>query len=271
LSGFCCQAAGGNPEIAGPLVAAWYLFNRAAHIMDSVQDQDEPEEWWADAGPGVALSAASGLFFTASKILSGLETYGIDPGPAGLVRQTFSGTLLKMSAGQYDDLVTEVPTLEQYWRLIELKSGIFFSLASRAGAQLALQDPARLDAFETFGLEIGLLVQILDDLEDYQVDESMQLPLLMNSDSRRSLPVVYALNMYPPATRQLLLQDLQQAKEDRQSAQEAWDLIEACGAGLYVKMEIENHHQKALQALDLAQPLPPARQELIDLLNELVA
>jgi geranylgeranyl pyrophosphate synthase len=239
--------------------------------MDSVQDHDEPEDWWANAGPEVALSTASGLFFTASRILSGLESYGIDPDSAGLIRQTFSDFLLKMSAGQYDDLVTEVPTLEQYWRIIELKSGIFFSLASRAGAQLVLQDPARLDAFEAFGREIGLLVQILDDLEDYQVEGARQLPRLLNSGGKRSLAVVYALSMYPPPKRQVLLDSLHQAKQDRQAAQDAWDLIEACGAGLYVKIEIERHHREALRALDLAQPLPPARQELIDLVNELIA
>ena len=62
LPGLCCQAAGGNPEWANDLTAAWILFYSAAHLMDKVQDQDEPDPWWQKLGPGVALSAATGLY-----------------------------------------------------------------------------------------------------------------------------------------------------------------------------------------------------------------
>lgn len=270
LSSLCCQAAGGGSDSAEPLVAAWYLFNRAAHIMDSIQDGDEPEGWWADDGPGVALSAASGLFFTASQILSRLEKYGVGSSSADLVRQTFSHCLLRMSQGQHSDLTTEIPTLEQYWHIIELKSGIFFSLACRTGAQLVLKDPAQLDAYETFGSEIGLLVQVLDDLEEYQKQNDRQLPRLLSSGNKRSLPIVYALNMYPSSKQRLLLNSLNRAPQDHQMAQDAWNLIEASGAGLYVKIEIDRHHQKALDALDLAHPLSPARDELYSLVNALI-
>src|SRR3990172_4221676 len=73
LPALCCQAVGGEAEWADGVTAAWLCFYQAAHLMDSIQDQDEPEDWWAEAGAGVALNVASGLFFTASLLLESLR------------------------------------------------------------------------------------------------------------------------------------------------------------------------------------------------------
>ncbi len=71
-----------------------------------------------------------------------------------------------MCAGQQLDLVTNSPDLEQAWEIARYKSGAFFGLATLAGAQLAAQDPERLAAYESYGRNIGLLVQVKDDLEE---------------------------------------------------------------------------------------------------------
>ncbi|HSF81459.1 MAG TPA: hypothetical protein VLA49_09505, partial [Anaerolineales bacterium] len=68
LPALCCQAAGGKPAWADAVTAAWLCFYQAAHLMDSLQDQDEPEPWWTEAGPGVALNVASGLYFSAALV-----------------------------------------------------------------------------------------------------------------------------------------------------------------------------------------------------------
>jgi geranylgeranyl pyrophosphate synthase len=269
LSDLCYQAAGGNAAISANLVAAWYVFNRAAHIMDNVQDNDAPEEWWAEQGTGVALSVASGLFFTASEILADLEKNGVASKAAIEVRQTFSSLLMKMSAGQYLDIVSDEPGLERYWEIAELKSGAFFAIASRCGARLASDDPTRLDGFESYGRQVGMLVQILDDLEDYQTQAVDRLPGLFKSGNLRSLPIVYALEMNSPGVRKELIENLHKARDDERAAGECWDVLEKCGAGLYTKMELARHRELALSALDMAKPRSPAREELIELVDKL--
>jgi geranylgeranyl pyrophosphate synthase len=174
-----------------------------------------------------------------------------------------------MSAGQYLDIVSDEPGLEQYWEIAELKSGAFFAIASWCGARLASDDPSRLKGFERFGRQVGLLVQILDDLEDYQTHAVERMPGLFTSGNLRSLPIVYALEMISPDMRKELIENLHKARYDERAARECWDLLEKSGAGLYTKMELAHHRQLALSALDMANPRAPAREELIKLVDRL--
>ncbi len=155
LPGLCCQAAGGEAEWADDVTLAWLLFYAAADLMDSVQDQDEPDEWWQEKGPGAALAAASGLYFSGSFALDQLnrkeETAQAAPG----VITDFYHTFLTMTSGQYQDLTAEAATLEDYWRQAASKSGAFFQLACLAGARLASSDPAILGAYGDLRLAPG--------------------------------------------------------------------------------------------------------------------
>ena len=173
LPGLCCQAAGGQANKADIIAAIWILFYAAADIMDTAQDQDEPAAWWVDSSPSVALSAATGLFFCASSLLSRTAFQDETAAIAQLLIKDFHHSFLKMSSGQYADLVHPHPNLDQYWRIADAKSGAFFSLACRSGARVAVQNPDRIEAYGDFGNALGILIQILDDLEDLrQLDHS---------------------------------------------------------------------------------------------------
>ncbi len=137
--------------------------------MDSVQDGDTPEPWWEQRGPGFALNVASAFFFTASKILAELESYEISSRSADAIRNTFSRLLLQMCEGQHLDLTTSKASLEDYWQIVNLKSGLFFAIGCRSGAELVLDGAEGLDGFEMYGKEIGILIQLLDDLEEFQI------------------------------------------------------------------------------------------------------
>jgi hypothetical protein len=43
--------------------AAWLLFYAAAHLMDSLEDRDDPDPWWQALGPSAAINIATGLYF----------------------------------------------------------------------------------------------------------------------------------------------------------------------------------------------------------------
>ncbi len=198
LPGLCCQAAGGRPEWADDLTVAWLLFYAAADLMDKVQDQDEPAGWWRGLGAGAALSAATGLYFSAALALNQLahnDKYG--SAAVGLTQDVYK-TFLEMTGGQYADLVNQNPTLEQYWESIGAKSGGFFALVCRAAAQLADQDREQLNGFQKYGYHLGMLVQILDDLEDVRPLFGRQIPG-QRQELAHSLPVIYALSVLSDA------------------------------------------------------------------------
>jgi geranylgeranyl pyrophosphate synthase len=268
LPGLCCQAAGGEAEWADDVTLAWLLFYAAADLMDSVQDQDEPDEWWREQGPGAALAAASGLYFSASFVLDRLnrkeETSTAAPG----VISDFYQAFLLMTSGQYQDLTTAVSTIEVYWRLSESKSGAFFRLACQAGARLARADQEILQAYGAYGLHLGLLIQVMDDLDDIRQLHSL-LPTWQKANIKRSLPFVYALEMNPAPIQERLMACLDNADQNQPAVDELVTLLDECNASLYVMAEMEHQRQSALAGLERARPRSPYRDTLVALVRDL--
>jgi geranylgeranyl pyrophosphate synthase len=268
LPGLCCWAAGGDPSWANDLTAAWYLLYCAADLMDSVQDNDEPDPWWSDWGSEYALSVASGLFFSASLMVNNLYKKEVTKKKAALVIEDFYEGFLVMSSGQHMDLVYAEPTLEQFWNVISTKSGSFFSLACRCGAQLADGEPHRLEGYHKYGYHLGVLIQILDDLEDWSLlQRHGEGPNL--SKLRQSLPVLYALEVYPPSVRKRLRYCLRSSGQHQEILDELLQLINESGAVLYIETEVERQRESALAGLGQAAPQAPAAQMLISLLDSL--
>jgi geranylgeranyl pyrophosphate synthase len=173
-----------------------------------------------------------------------------------------------MSGGQYLDLNLPEPTLDQYWKIARGKSGTFFALACRSGANLATLDPSILDAYEQLGHHLGLLVQISDDVNEFLTSGEN---FLLNSypTLRRSLPVIYTLEVCPPAQHSRLIECLRISSSEAAAAQEAYQLIEGSGAVLFLITELECHKNLALACLEQAGARAPARHALIGLVDML--
>jgi len=267
LPALCCQAAGGKPEWADHLTAAWLLYYAAAHLMDSVQDQDDPDPWWADRGPGTALSAATGLYFSAALMLNRLQNIDTIRLAAADISENFYRGFMVLSSGQLRDLQRTEPGLEEYWALAEAKSGVFFSLACRNGARLAMDDPVKLGGFAEFGRQLGVIIQILDDLDDVVSatdDPSDKLP----GQILRSLPYVYALEVLP-ATEQERLRLCAHNLGGEGGKSEALEFIDRSGAAMYVLTMVEDCKNKALTALESSQPENQAGYALGELVRSL--
>ncbi len=268
LPGLCCQAAGGDPLWTDDITSSWYLLYVAAHLMDSVQDQDEPDEWWADSGPGAALSVATGLFFSATQTLNHLMDDQHTRNAAAAIIEDFSKSFLAMSGGQYRDLTQPQPSLEQYWEVSSAKSGVFFALACRSGARLATQETHLLDAYGSFGQQIGALVQIRDDLQDLIPPQTSELHGWRRKLSR-SLATVYALEVLQPTQRERLQECLAAVPFDMQAVENALHLIDQSGAALYLLVEMERHRSQGLAVLEQTSGRSPAKDILGDFLNNL--
>jgi len=268
LPGLCCQAAGGEASWADHIAASWMLFYAAADIMDNLEDQDAPAKWWQDLGPAAALSAATGLFFSAASVIHQTSDQLATKDAAQILYQDFYQHFLIMSSGQYEDLRNPTPSLEKYWRIASEKSGAFFSIACRSGARLATNDTARIDHFGEYGLHFGMILQVLDDLEDLQFITQGYNPLPPDKTTR-SLPVVYAAQMVDPKTKEKLLHCLSRASNEAESAQEAANIIEKSGAVLYLLSELAIHKEQAAKGLIQADAQSPAREFLMDYLERL--
>lgn len=270
LPGLICQAAGGRPEWADELTAAWFLFYRAARLMDTVEDGDRPDGWWAELGTGIALNAASGLYFSASLFLDQLLDREQSRPVARAILEDFHTSLLMMCSGQHRDLSETEPTLEHCWQIAAAKSGVFFALACRSGARLANGDQQRCDAFGRFGQAFGMLVQVGDDLEELR---ALQAGALVENGAalRRSLAVVYSLEVLPPSGSARLISALKTATNHPEAARAAYEQIQASGARLYLTAEIERLRKQALRSLEEAGARQPARALLVGMVDHLAA
>jgi geranylgeranyl pyrophosphate synthase len=273
IPNICCSGVGGDPEWADEISLAWWLFNIAAHVFDSVEDMDKPEAWWQDTGPAVGLNAASGLFFTASLALSRLYQGPVGVEAANAIDQRFYSQLMQMSAGQHLDLTLAYLTLENYWKIAAGKSGSFFSLASWSGSRLACRDETRLEGFTRYGHHFGMLVQLLDDLQDFREIQNEVERTIEPKALTRSFASAYALDVLEGEEKNhlehLLGQLSTQPEMGDQNESEALEIIEGCGAALYLTIEVERHRSLALAALEEANPAVTEREQLIDLLPNL--
>lgn len=266
LPGLCCLAMGGQRETADTVAAAWMLYYTAADLMDSVEDQDEPDPWWASLGPGIALNVSSGLFFSAAGVL--LKLFHKTPYPVALeISEDFQRTFLKMCSGQHHDLRQKDPSLKAFWDTAAEKSGAFFALACRCGARLAIHDILLLEHFTAYGFHLGMLIQILDDLKEIQPP----LPTSPNQwlKLKRALPVIYAMEVLPQEGKSRLTQLLETTPPTPNICQETLKIVEESGAALYLAAEIERRRTSARTALKLTNSVPTAENELLCILDSL--
>lgn len=269
LPGLCCQAAGGSIELADPVAAAWIVFYLAAHIMDSVQDNDVPDSWWIGLSPGIALNVASGLFFTANTILLKMFNLTYNQEDIKQVINDFNQYLLLMCDGQHQDLNSKQRFLDNFWEISSRKSGSFFTLACQSGARLATKQINRIGEYGRFGFHLGMIIQVLDELEDWHVLTTGGDPAGIKNLSS-SLPILYTFHVVPEAIQFDLKKKIAALNTDPQVVGDIIYEVNRYGAPVYILAELERHDHLARTALQNAEPEPTAGAKLLSLLNRLV-
>lgn len=94
-------------------------------------------------------------------------------------------------------------TFEMYLAVVESKTAALFAAAAQAGAVIAEADTRSEEAMRSFGRNLGIAYQLVDDALDYSGREK-SLGKSVGDDFREgkmTLPVVYALDRAAPADR----------------------------------------------------------------------
>ena len=160
---------------SAPLPQELPLIIEALHsgslIVDDIEDQStqrrgEPALHCRYGLPR-ALNAGNFLYFWALELLSRL---GLPPITELALHRAFSRTLLACHQGQALDLSVHVALLEQAEVLptvsavTQLKTGKLCELAAHMGALAAGASQSKAQAIAQFGSELGIGLQMLDDL-----------------------------------------------------------------------------------------------------------
>lgn len=106
------------------------------------------------------------------------------------------------------------PNREEYYRHIESKTASLFTSSTEGGAILSNASEAEIAAMKSFGHNLGMAFQIVDDILDFTADER-ELGKPVGSDLRQgtfTLPVFYYLEQDPGAANisEFLSEDMDQ-------------------------------------------------------------
>ncbi len=238
------------------MAAAWALLYTAAHLFDSVQDGDPADPWWQALGQGPVINVATGLLTSAWLVLAQL---GPQRQVVQQLLQDFQHTVLRMASAQHLDLTDSRPSLRAAWTIAEAKSGTFFGLACRSGARLAGAQQPVIDQYGEYGFNLGLIVQIGDDLEDIQAGRSAP-----------PLPVAYCIEMASGADDGRPVASASDRLTDSSTQTITKETLAEYGAPLYLATKLAHFRARALDSLDAAGAAQPAKDQLAELICSLV-
>jgi octaprenyl-diphosphate synthase len=198
--------AGGATGNIGPdhfdLAVVVELIHAATLVHDDILDSADTRRGQPTANSkwGNALSVLLGdcLFSHALKLASGFRSSEMMRRMAEAASEVCSGEIIQTQ--RRFDLKLSVP---DYYRIIEMKTGALFAVATELGAFLNEATPSVIAAMRTFGLKFGTAFQIYDDVLDLAGDET-HAGKTLGSDLRKgklTLPILYLLQHSEPTER----------------------------------------------------------------------
>jgi geranylgeranyl diphosphate synthase, type I len=239
---------GSAGEAAAYLTAGWNLLHLSAHLFDQIEDEGYVSISGETMPLAEAVNLATTLLFLARLALDELPAAGVPLPLACQLGRELNQTITKMCVGQHEDLVSMTEagaSLDRYWQVMAFKSGLFFGWATCAGALLGKGSPAEAEQCKTYGYNLGLLLQILDDWTGLYGD-SKESDLAMG---KRTLPILYALTVAPPQEKVRLTALLEDASTAKQAECEARDEIIRLGGLHYTLVQATIRYKRAKAAL----------------------
>jgi octaprenyl-diphosphate synthase len=164
-------------------------------------------------------------------------------------------------------------SLDEYRRMIDLKTAELFRVSCFLGASLSGHSPDFARAADKFGHHLGIAYQIYDDLVDF-LGEEQQIGKTLGTDlatGKLTLPLMLLLEKVTPAERAAIVQALHDGQSpglaaSRQRMQELGVV-----AGVFQAIEDElTHATGALDSYSTLVPVPLMRQ-LVAMLQGKVA
>ncbi len=170
------------------------LIHIATLVHDDVMDEAERRraQPTANARWGNSLSVLLGdcLFAHALTLSTDFENSDIGRAIARTAATVCSGEMIQTQR-RFDLTLT----VEDYLRIVEMKTGSLFSTAAELAAVISEAEPNAIETFKNFGIQVGTAYQIYDDCIDLAGSESVTGKTL-GTDLRKgkfTLPVLIFL------------------------------------------------------------------------------
>jgi octaprenyl-diphosphate synthase len=156
------------------------------------------------------------------------------------------GELLQLQYSRNQDI-----TREDYFKVIQKKTAALVSACTEAGAQSGGATPEQLEQMRQFGIYLGLIFQIKDDLLDYQPHGIAGKPTGNDiKEKKLTLPLIYALQQVSHSEKKQILRLINSSASDSQKLKTISCFVEEKGGLDHCRTTMDELAQKAIAIID---------------------
>ena len=168
---------GGNKEDVDLVASAYEMLHNFTLIHDDIMDKADirrghptvHKKW----NTNVAILSGDALVVTA---LLQIHKLSCNPETVLAVAKLFAQVSMETCKGQQYDLdfeSAETVTIEQYLKMIQMKTATMFAGCLKSGGLVAQADEESLQALYDLGIHLGIAFQLADDLLDVYADSKV--------------------------------------------------------------------------------------------------
>ncbi|NKY84830.1 polyprenyl synthetase family protein [Nocardia veterana] len=274
LTMLAARAAAGDDLCAIPGAVAVELVHNFSLVHDDLMDRDATRRHrptvWAVWGDAVAVLAGDAMLALAHEVL--LDSGSPHAVAAARLVGKATQDLIRGQAADVDFEHRNDVTLAECIHMAMGKTAALLAASAAVGGVLADAPPATVAALQSYGDNIGLAFQLVDDLLGIWGDPAVTgKPVFSDLRSRKkSLPVTWSLESGRPAGRALAQWLAQSGEPGENDLKAAADMVETAGGRRWARAEARRRVRAAQRALDTVPIAPDCRRELVALADFIV-
>ena len=261
-----CDALADDFEVALPTAAAIELVHNFCEIHDDIQAgkisrNDRDSVWWK-WGPAQAINAGDGMHALARLALLGLGERGVGPDRVFEAVKLLDKASLATCEGRFMDLEAQERldmSSGAYLDMAAAKAGSVYSCAMEFGALAAGGDSATRESFADAGRELGIAVQIADDMRQIASAQSADAAPSEDFMNKKKLyPVVRAFEIASPSERRRLGDYYFKRVLEPSDARNLSEIISGLGVNDHAAREVAS---RVTRATDIVRSVLPAAED----------
>ena len=273
-----CRAFGGDYSSAIPAAAAVELVHSFTEVHDDVQgglpQRDGRDALWWVWGPAQAINAGDGLHALARLALFQLLDRGASPELVFRAVQLMDKSSLEVCEGRFMDLEAQERidlSVESYLKMARGKTGALFACAMQLGALIGGGDEGAVESLGKCGYELGLAVQIREDLVALWGDGSEEyVPSTEVMNKKKLYPAVYALENAKVSDKRRMGDIYFKRVLEPDDVLALRKVLDEMGARDATEQALRQHADEALSALEASPIGPEGKGPLAETINSLL-
>ena len=272
-----CEALGGTIKQAMPAAAAVEMIHNFTLVHDDIMDNDEMRHGVPTVhtkfGMPVGILAGDVLFSKAFETISSTDYKTPKEVSLALVSK-LAQACVDVCEGQILDIMmaqsSEIPTESQYIRMIEKKTAALFKVSCAMGAICANTKRKDVVNLSSFGKNLGIAFQIVDDLIGIIGDSRITKKPVGNDirEGKKSLPILLAISISKDQKKEEILNAFGNSNASKDEIDLAVKNITSLGIEKIVRKKAMKYSNAANKSLSCYNGAP--KKELVSLLEFVV-